>query len=65
MHHVLINHKKNGGNPGQQVSGRSCFYGSSKVFDCIPHDLLIEKLEAHGFQRTALKFIYSYLKNCR
>ena len=52
-------------NPWQQVSGKRCFYGSSKAFDCIPHDLVIEKLEAHGFQRTALKFIYSYLKNCR
>ena len=34
----------------------------SKVFDCIPHDLLIAKLSAYGFDKTALKYIYSYLR---
>ena len=37
----------------------------SKAFDCIPHDLLIAKLEAYGFERSALKYIYSYLKGRR
>ena len=34
----------------------------SKAFDCIPHNLLIAKLSAYGFDRTALKYIRSYFK---
>ena len=33
----------------------------SKAFDCIPHDLIIAKLEAHGFQTDALNLVYDYL----
>ena len=34
----------------------------SKAFDCLSHELLIAKLEAYGFEKSALKFIYDYLK---
>ena len=33
----------------------------SKAFDCLNHDLLIAKLHAYGFNRTALKQVHSYL----
>ena len=34
----------------------------SNEFDCIPYDLLIAKLSAHGFDEKSLVYIYSYLK---
>ena len=35
----------------------------SKAFDCRSHDLFIAKLVAYGLNDTALKLIFSYLKN--
>ena len=34
----------------------------SKAFDCIPHDLLIAKLHAHGLSMDAITFVYSSMK---
>ena len=35
--------------------------GLSKAFDCLNHELLIAKLNAYDFSRSALLFIHSYL----
>ena len=35
----------------------------SKVFDCLGHDLLVEKLHAYGFNHSSLKLILSFLSN--
>ena len=34
----------------------------SKAFDCTSHELLIAKLEAYGFEKSALILIYDYLR---
>ena len=36
------------------------FMDLSTAFDCIPHDLIIAKLHAYGFNENALVLIYSY-----
>ena len=35
----------------------------SKAFDCLPHELLIAKLDAYSFDKSSLKLIHSYLSN--
>ena len=35
----------------------------SKAFNCIPHDLVIAKLAAYGFDKNMIYYIYSYLKS--
>ena len=37
----------------------------SKAFDCIPHDLIIDKLSAYNFSEEILPYIFSYLTNRR
>ena len=33
----------------------------SKAFDCLPHELIIAKLNAYGFSLSSLKLMESYL----
>jgi hypothetical protein len=35
----------------------------SKSFDCLPHDLLLLKLESDGLSKSALNLLKSYLSN--
>ena len=35
----------------------------SKAFDCLPHGLLIAKLDPYGFDKCSLKLIHSYLSS--
>ena len=35
----------------------------SKAFDCLPHELLIAKLDAYSFDKSSLKLIHGYLLN--
>jgi hypothetical protein len=44
----------------QKVAG-AILTDLSKAFDCISHELLIAKLEAYGFDKSALILIYDYL----
>ena len=37
--------------------------GLSKAFDCLPHELLIAKLDACGLKNNALYLIFNYLNN--
>ena len=42
---------------------RGVFMDLSKALDCIPHDLLIAKLKAYGFDDYLEHYLYSYLDN--
>ena len=35
----------------------------SKAFYCIPHELLIAKMHAYGFDLNSITFFYSYLES--
>ena len=35
----------------------------SKAFDCLPHNILLEKLSAYGLSLKSVKLFSSYLSN--
>ena len=50
----------------QQVIDNGGFIGTilmdlSKAYDCIPHNLLIAKLECYGVDKASLRFLLDYL----
>ena len=47
----------NSGNVGTILMDRS------KAYDCIPHDLLIAKLEPYGLDKIILSILFDYLNN--
>ena len=49
--------------PDMKGSAGAILMDLSKAFDCLNHNLLIAKLEAYGFSRSALKLVYNYLSN--
>ena len=36
----------------------------SKAYDCLPHDLLLAKLQLFGFSKEIIRLFLSYLTNC-
>ena len=49
--------------PDNKGFGGAILMDLSKAFDTLNHDLLITKLYAYGFSKTALRLIRSYLTN--
>ena len=52
----------------QNSLDRGGFVGSilmdlSKVYDCLPHDLLLAKLQAYGFSKESIRLFLSHLTN--
>lgn len=39
------------------------FIDVSKAFDCVPHNLLLKKMQSYGIRGDAIRLIESYLKN--
>ena len=35
----------------------------SKAFDCLPHDILLDKLSAYGMSTDSVSLLESYLSN--
>jgi retron-type reverse transcriptase len=53
---------------GKQALGKNKYIAAvlmdlSKAFDCLPHKLLLLKLEAYGMSKSALQLIENYLTN--
>ena len=61
--HILIRLLENWRNKLDNNIVQAVWIDLSKAFDCIPHNLLVAKLEDYGFYRYSVACIYSYLKN--
>jgi hypothetical protein len=63
MNCILINGILQAWNNKLQVVG--IFYDLAKAFDCVNHDILIEKLKYYGVNETGVDWIKSYLQDRR
>ena len=59
--HSLSNGRKMAQTPDGDGETGTVLTDLSKAFDCIDHNLLIAKLNAYGFDKQSINFIYSYL----
>ena len=57
--HRIIDDWYDAMNEGEYIM--SCFLDVQKCFDCINHDLLLEKLSLYGINGTELKWFQNYL----
>lgn len=57
----LVNFLVKGLDDGQFVA--CIFIDLQKAFDCIPHDILIEKIRYYGFSNQATELLRSYISN--
>ena len=58
----LVNQNKHHARRHSAILVGTVLMDFSKVFDCIPHDLLIAKLNAYGLSQKTVTLIYLYLK---
>ena len=47
---------------GNGGTSAALLIGFSKTFDCLPHDLLIAKLNTYEIEENDLKLLFSYLR---
>ena len=57
---------------GFRFSVQHCLFGIlvlftdlSKAFDCLPHELIMGKLNVYGFSMSVFEVISNYLTNCK
>ena len=57
--HLVLNEAIQSGNFSYFYTG-TLLTDLAKAFDCLSHELLLAKLAAYGFSRSALKLMYTY-----
>ena len=60
QHYLLVMLEKRKAAAGMRTFFEAILTDLLKAFDCVPHDLLLEKLHALGFNINALRLIKNY-----
>ena len=63
QHYLLVIIEKLKKNRDQKGAFAAVLTDLSKAFDCMPHQLLIAKRNAYGFDWRSIAFISAYIKN--